>query len=358
MCDNLDDYIGQPLMSIVEAMQKIDKNSKGLLFITDDDNRLIASLTDGDIRRWLIKTGSLNADIASAMFKNPKYITEKNVEDAEKIMREYELTALPVLDDEYRVKDIIFSAIKPELSSKQQNSSLEGVPVIIMAGGKGTRLYPYTQILPKPLIPIGDIPILERIINRFCEYGVDEYYFTVNYKKGMIKSYFKELAPEYKIHYVEEEVPLGTAGSIKLIKKTFATPVFVTNCDILINADYGKVFSYHKTSGNAVTIVSALKNILVPYGVLHFKENGVVTDMEEKPKLSYFVNTGMYVMNPECIELIPDHKKYDMPELLELLMNKGKKVGIYPLSEDSFLDMGEFEELKRMEDKIKGQEYF
>ena len=231
-------------------------------------------------------------------------------------------------------------------------ASLSEVPVIIMAGGKGTRLYPYTKVLPKPLIPIGDIPIMERIINKFRDYGAEKFFATVNYKKGMIKSYFAENQMDFTIDYVEEDKPLGTAGSLSLIKEQFEKPFIVTNCDILINADYDDIYKYHMESGNELTIVSALKNIVVPYGVIHSSENGTVASMEEKPKLSYFVNTGMYILNPELIKDIPDDTFFHMTDLTNKLLKEGRKVGMYPISEDSFLDMGEFEEMHRMEAKL------
>ena len=172
----------------------------------------------------------------------------------------------------------------------------------------------------------------------------------------MIKSYFKELAPKYTITYVEEDKPLGTAGSIKLIKKKFEDSIIITNCDILIEADYEKVIKHHKESGNAMTIVSSLKNTTIPYGVLHSSENGQITSMEEKPQLSCFINTGMYVLEPQYIELIPEDTFYHMPSLAEQLIAKGLKVGMYPISESSFLDMGEFEEMKKMEARVNSGE--
>ena len=189
-------------------------------------------------------------------------------------------------------------------------------------------------------------------MNRFSEYGVNEFYMTVNYKKEMIKSYFAEIYPIYRINYIEETKPLGTAGSIKLIQKEFDTPVIITNCDILIDADYSKIFEYHKESGNALTIVSALKNIVVPYGVLHFKERGIITSIEEKPRLSYFINSGMYVLNSELIKKIPDDTFFHMTDMADMLMQEGYQIGLYPVSEDSFLDMGEMEEMHRMEEKL------
>ena len=337
-------------IGIVEAMEKIDANSAGILFVIDADDKLVGVVTDGDIRRWLIKTGNLDTPISSFMNRNPLYLYSGDRKKASALMREKDITGLPIVDFEKKLLDIV---LPNDVEIEAKNSkALNHVPVIVMAGGKGTRMYPYTKILPKPLIPIGDVPILERIINRFCEYGASEYYMTVNYKKGMIKAHFAELDPDYTIEYVEENKPLGTGGSIKLINKKFEVPVIVTNCDTLIEADYEDIYNHHKNSGNAMTMVAALKNIEVPYGVVHSTENGVIAALEEKPKLSYFINTGMYIVNPEMIDKIPEDTFFHMTHLAEKLMAEGLQVGMYPISEDSFLDMGEFEEMRRMEEKL------
>lgn len=351
--NRLSDLCGSASLTIVEAMEKIDANARGILFITTENNKLVGAVTDGDIRRWLIKTANLTARVEELMNKNPKFLYVADRAKSLTYMCDKKIHALPVLDNHGNIVDIILD--DDEKTECVDSKVLENVPVIIMAGGKGTRLYPYTKILPKPLIPIGDIPILERIINRFFGYGASKYYMTVNYKKGMIKSHFAELNPDYSIEYIEEDKPLGTAGSIKLINEKFNTPVIVTNCDILIEADYEDIYEYHKKSGNAMTIVSALKKIEVPYGVLKTGENGVVTAFEEKPKLSYFVNTGMYIVDGEMLEKIPEDTFFHMTHLAEKLMNEGLQVGMYPISEESFLDMGEFEEMRRMEDKLAGK---
>lgn len=341
---------GQQMM-LVEAMQKIDKNANGVLFVTDEEDRLCGVVSDGDIRRWIIRTGRLDIEICQVMNKNPKYIEKTDLADPYDRMRELSVRAIPVLDDNGHIETIVLMKEKENLCIGRPDS-LQGVSAIIMAGGEGTRLYPYTKILPKPLIPVGGIPIMERIIEYFCSYGMKEYYATVNYKKNMIRSYFSEIERPYHISYIEEEQPLGTAGSLRLIEKKFEMPVFMTNCDILIRADYEDIYNYHKESGDAVTIVTALKNDTIPYGVVYAKENGEVSRMEEKPRRSYFVNTGMYVMNPEVIDLVPVDTFFHMTDLIDIVMKKGLKVGMYPVSEDSFLDMGEFEELKRMEEKL------
>lgn len=344
-------FLISPEQTIVEAMQKIDANAKGILFITNTDRKLIGAITDGDIRRWLIKTGNLQEQISRLMNRNPKSVYRREVASAQDVMRRYSITALPVLNSKGIVIDILFEQ-EQKIEVREGSFSLDKVPVVIMAGGKGTRLYPYTKILPKPLIPIGDIPIMERIIDKFRDVGVTDFYATVNYRKNMIKSYFTDTVKDYEIKYVEENQPLGTAGSLRLIEEDFEQPFIVTNCDILIHADYEDVYRYHRESGNELTIVSALKNIVVPYGVIHSSENGAVQSMEEKPKLSYFVNTGMYILNPELKKEIPQDTFYHMTDLTDKLLKENRKVGMYPISEDSFLDMGEFEEMHRMEKKL------
>ncbi|NBJ92521.1 nucleotidyltransferase [bacterium 1xD42-62] len=332
-------------------MQKIDRNNKGILYIVDKDKRMLGSLTDGDIRRWIIKTGDLNGKAKQVMYTNTKYLLAHESKKAQEYMSVEGLNSVPILDSNRIIEDIIF--YNNSLGKKNKNCmALSQIPVIIMAGGKGTRLYPYTKILPKPLIPIGDIPILERIIGKFRTYGVNEFYLTINYKKEMIKSYFNEINPDYTIHYIEENIPLGTAGSIELIKEEFNTPIIVSNCDTLIEDDYEEILKYHKESGNALTIVSALKNTIIPYGVIHSQEQGIISSIEEKPSMSYFINTGMYVINPEHLKKIPRGQIFHMTDLAEQLITDSHKVGMFPISENSFLDMGEFEEMKKMEDRI------
>ena len=350
----LEDFLCTGELSIVVAMQRISNNRHGILFITDAEQHLLGSLTDGDIRRWLVKTGDLTAPISKVMFKSPSFVLKNNKDKALEIMHRKTITALPVLDANKIIISIVFAS-ENELPNKKKEHNLKDVSVVIMAGGKGTRLYPYTKILPKPLIPIGDVPIIERIINSFCDYNVIDFYIPVNYKKGMIKSYFNDLNPDYSITYVEEDKPLGTAGSLKLIDKKFDRPVIVTNCDILIDADYEDIYKHHLNSGNKLTIVSALKKVVIPYGVLNAGKNGIIESFEEKPCLSYFVNTGMYILNPGVFSQIPDDTFFHMTDLAALLMKNNLQVGMYPIGEDAFLDMGEFEEMHRMEEKLNNR---
>ena len=350
--EELNNYIALEDCALVEAMKKIDINAKGVLFVVNENRELIGVVTDGDVRRWIIRTGKLDSQIHQLMNQLPKYVYEDARQQSNSLFGKYKITAIPVITKSGQLEDVIFPDHKDEVDKKNEHT-LNDVPVVIMAGGKGTRLYPYTKILPKPLIPIGDIPIMERIINRFQEFGTQEFWITVNYRKNMIMSYFADLQEQYFLHYVEENQPLGTAGSLHLLQEKFHQPFIVTNCDILIQADYADIYRYHCESGNALTIVTALKNMVVPYGVIHPLENGGISSMEEKPKLSYFVNTGFYVLNEDLLEKVPQDMFFHMTDLADLLLKEGVQIGMYPISEESFLDMGEFEEMHKMERKLE-----
>ncbi len=350
--DKLELYTADDKITILDALKQINQNAHGILFVVDESLHVIGSVADGDIRRYLLQSEDLSANITEAMCSSPKVLTEEQTDNARELFRSFPFRALPVVDRQGILLDILFSKTGNEIRSEQRQS-LAGIPIVIMAGGKGTRLYPFTKILPKPLIPIGDTPILERVIGRFVDFGARDFYLTVNYKKDLIKAYFADLKPDYQISYVEEDKPLGTGGSLKLIDQNWDKPFFVTNCDILIEADYQALYQEHLSKGNDVTIVVSQKTITVPYGVVIPKDDGTVESMEEKPTMTYLINTGMYVVNPEHIDRIPDDTMYHMPTLIEDLMADGLRVGVFPIDEDSFLDMGEFEEMRRMEDRLK-----
>jgi dTDP-glucose pyrophosphorylase len=349
--NDLQKYIGDENLTVVEIMKKIDFNSAGILYIVDGKGSLEGSISDGDVRRWIIKTGDLSGVAKEIMNRKVRFVMEGDTIDYLLFLNNYVINSVPVVKDDHSIVDIIFRKNSDPISINQSNA-LNDTPVIVMAGGKGTRLYPYTKIIPKPLIPINGIPILERILDRFHNYGVNEFYLTVNYKKGMIKAYFNEEQPKYKIHYIEEDKPLGTAGSIRLINDKFDKPIIVTNCDILIETDYQKILQYHVKSKNDMTIVASLKNTMIPYGVLHIGEKGIVQSMEEKPVMSNLINTGMYIINPKYFDWIPKNTFFHMTDLAEKMIKAAKQVGVYPISEDSFLDMGQFEEIKKMEERI------
>lgn len=333
--------------TILEAMQQINRNSKGLLFV-QDKGVLLASLTDGDIRRWIIKGGDLQAEVKQVANYQPQYLQEGQAHLAMPLMKEYGIGAIPLLNERHEITKIVFQnsvEVKPPEFAKD-------IPVVIMAGGRGTRLSPYTNILPKPLIPIGEYPIAEHIINQFRAYGCNHFYMIVNYKRNMIKAYFDEQQKNYELSFVAEEKPLGTGGGISLLKGAVEDTFILTNCDIMIDDDLTKVYENHVTSGNLITMVCSLKNFTIPYGVVKLGEDGMIVSMEEKPNLSFFTNTGCYFVEPEVINDLEYNEPIDFPTIIEKYMSKGEKVGIYPIGEDAWLDMGRFDEMEKMKERI------
>jgi len=342
--------IGQETISIVDAMKQIGKNSLGILFITDVTGRLVGAVSDGDIRRWLIKTGRLDTGITYVMNRSPKFLYSSQAGSAAAFLLKNRLHAVPILDTDGYILDIVTD--RQDINSGESDA-LKETPVVMMAGGTGTRLYPYTRILPKPLIPIGEKPIAEIIIDSFRQYGCNDFRLIVNHKKNMIKAYFNETAHGYSLSYIDEDKPLGTGGGLSLLKGKLDRTFILTNCDILVEADYGSILDYHNNEKNLVTMVCSLKSFRIPYGVVHLGENGSIRSMEEKPEFSFFTNTGLYVVEPEVIDLIPENEEIGFPTVIEGLRKDGRNIGVYPVSENSWMDMGQPEALEEMRERLE-----
>ena len=349
----LDSLIGTSDMTVIDALRKIDLNARGILFITNDKGQLTGCLTDGDVRRWLIHTGKLATTVKAMMNRAPKSMKGKAKQEALSIMSEFKIRAIPVVDEDNHLVDVIFSDKNNGQITMDTTKSLEETPVVIMAGGSGTRLYPYTKILPKPLIPIGDLPIAERIINQFRMFGCRKYYLIVNVKKGMIKAYFNEIDKEYDIFYADEDIPLGTGGGLSLLRGKIDTTFILSNCDILIRDDFSKMMQAHKDNGNIITMVCSLKSYPIPYGVVHLDSRGSLESIDEKPNLSFMTNTGCYIVNPEVLDEITPGIAVGFPDVMDRIQKKGGRVGIYPVSEQAWLDMGQMDSLEEMRERIE-----
>ena len=328
--------------SIITVMKIFNETGKQVALIAPD-GKLEAVVTDGDIRRFIVKGGTIETPVGAIANYNPRYVLERNRESAKKIMQKYSISALPILSDNGVITSIVF-ANDFELIKKYYIN----IPVVIMAGGFGTRLYPYTKILPKPLIPIGEVPIIEHIINRFQKFNCEDFYLILNYKKNMIKSYFSEVDYSYKLNFVEESKPLGTGGGISLLKGKIDKPFFLSNCDILIDADYESIYKQHIEQKNIITIVCAFRHMTVPYGVIELDSTGRIYKMSEKPQYSFLTNTGMYLLEPRVIHDMVEGEVISLPEIIDKYRNMGENIGVYPINEKCWLDMGQLEELEEM----------
>ncbi len=343
----LKDFLIDENATALEAMELLNKVSKKVLFVLRD-SKFAAAITDGDIRRWILKKGDLNVSIKHIANYNPKYLMENDKEKAKEFMKKNAIEGLPVLNEERDIVSIVLWNDE-EFGIRR---SLD-VPVVIMAGGYGTRLYPYTKILPKPLIPIGEIPIVEHIINRFNNIGCREFYLIVNHKKNMIKAYFNETGKKYKIRYIDEDKPLGTGGGLSLLKGNINKTFILSNCDIIIEEDYFKIYSHHKKEENLITMVCSLKNLKIPYGVVEISDTGFMEDMKEKPELSFFVNTGVYIVEPEIINDLEENIQINFTDIIQKYKGEGKKIGIYPISEHNWMDMGELDQMEEMRRRLE-----
>lgn len=340
------DFLIEENTSMLKAMALLDELAKKVLFV-EVEGKVVASITDGDIRRWILKNGSLEVSVKEIANYSPKYVYEKDKLKAKEKMKEFYVEALPVLSEEGKLISVVLW--NDEVSKKIKID----MPVVMMAGGFGTRLYPYTRILPKPLIPIGDIPIAEHIINRFHENGSEEFHLIVNHKKNMIKAYFNEIEKKYKVNYADEDIPLGTGGGLSLLKGKIDSTFVLTNCDILIEEEYEKIYSYHKKENNLITMVCSLKNIKIPYGVIEIDDNGQIAKMKEKPEFSFFTNTGMYIVEPIVIEKLEPGRSISFPEIIEMYQAAGEKIGVYPISENAWMDMGQIDEMDKMVKRLE-----
>lgn len=345
---NLDikDFIVSEENPVIEVMRVIDKNTKGIAFICEKE-RLLGVVTDGDIRRYILKNGDLNNSIKNIANFSPKYVTNHDAIDYTAYMKHHSITALPIVNKNLKILSIRFLYDNQTL----RNTKLD-VPVVIMAGGKGTRLYPYTQILPKPLIPIGEKTITELIMDHFEAFGCNHFDMIVNYKKNFIKSFFIDNEHKRDVDFIDETKFLGTGGGLKLLEGRYQDTFFVTNCDILIEEDYSDIIKYHKTEKNIITIVSAMKNVTIPYGTIHVSEDGQVVKLKEKPNFTFLTNTGLYVLEPRFLEMIPEDTFIHITDIIQLCIDAGEKVGMYPISEHAWMDMGQLEELEKMRERL------
>ncbi|MBN1914124.1 MAG: nucleotidyltransferase family protein [Candidatus Omnitrophica bacterium] len=340
------DFLISPEFTVKQALKKIDEAGRRIIFVVDKKGVILGVVTDGNMRRWILEGRSLNKKVTKVMNSEPIVLKEGYLrEDAKAIMLSEEIECIPIVDDKRKVisaawwVDLFQEEFKPQKKID--------TPVVVMAGGEGTRLLPFTHVLPKPLIPVGEKPIIEMIIDKFSQYGCEDFYFSLNYKSNIIKAYFNDFEHKYRISYIQEERPLGTAGSLHLLKKKIRGTFFVVNCDTLIEADYTDILRFHKDKKNKITLVGAMKHYTIPYGVCKLGRSGSLVAIEEKPEHDFLAITGLYLLEPQVLRQIPANKCYHLTDLINSCLKKGCRVGVYPISEKSWLDMGELQELQK-----------
>lgn len=335
--------------SLIQTMKLMDEAFTKLLLVFDGE-KFLGIITNGDLQRAIIAHTPFDTPIGKIVSQEGKLYA--HVGDNREKIKEWMLAKraelMPLLDEHDQLADVIFwDDLLADTVVEDKRPKID-IPVVIMAGGKGTRLKPITNVIPKPLVPVGDKTILEVIMDQFERIGCHKFYMSINYKADMMKYYLSQLDHKYDIEFFMEDKPLGTIGSVSLLKGKITTPFFVSNCDSINEQDYRDVWDYHVNNHNDMTIVTMVKSFKIPYGVIETGEDGLMTALKEKPEQTYQVNTGVYILNPELIDEIPEGEFFHITHLMEKVQKRGGRVGCFPVSEQSWRDMGEWPEYLKM----------
>lgn len=333
-----------PETSLLSAFEQMDKTGRRLLIVADSKNKYIGVISVGDIQRAILNKQSLETKVSEVLRSDALFAkTTDDISRIKELMVQLRIESMPVVDENSMLVDVY--EWNDILSDKQISNEVLDLPVVIMAGGKGTRLHPLTNVIPKPLVPISDKTIIEEIMDKFIAVNCKEFYLSVNYLAQEIKDFFsKKQNKNYTVDYFQEDKPRGTAGSLSLLKGKLEKTFFVSNCDILFDVNLSDLLSYHRKNGNAITVVSVIKTINIPYGTIETSENGVLEGLTEKPTLNYQINSGLYVVEPDALDFINGNEFLHITDLIIRLKESGKKVGVFPISEGSWMDMGNWDD--------------
>ena len=334
--------------TILTVLKKMDVSGRKLLIVLNEDV-FVSVISIGDIQRAIIKNININSPIFKILRKEVSFANENdNLSLVKERMKNRRIEFMPIVSISGKLVNIIFwEELFNEVFSFEKKGKCQH-PVVIMAGGLGTRLKPLTNVLPKALIPIGEKTIVEEIISRFENQGCTEFLISVNYKAEMIEYYMKNLKLKSKIKFFKEPKPLGTAGSLTLLRENIASTFFVTNCDILINQDYSEILDYHKTNKNEITIVAVLKHYPIAYGIIETGEDGKLINLIEKPELTFKINSGMYILEPHLLKEIPANTFFHITELIEKIKKRNGKIGVFPVNSGAWIDIGTWDDYLKL----------
>tara|TARA_B100000575_G_scaffold294581_1_gene311751 strand:- start:2925 stop:3986 length:1062 start_codon:yes stop_codon:yes gene_type:complete len=337
--------------SIREAYKQMNKIKRKSLIVAKKNKIILGILSDGDIRRSILKNISLDTSIKSIYNKNYFSINYKNLKltNFKKIFLKKHYDFIPIVNNENKVQNIIFweDLLSSNLNLRKSRIKKNNINLVIMAGGKGRRMGDISKIIPKPLLPFdSNNTLLEKSISNFNNFGISKVFLILNYKKNLIKSYFDEVKNQSKINYIYEKNYLGTAGGLVLLKNKVADPFFLINCDTIIdNEDYNQIYSHHIKQNNDLTIVASSKEFIYPYGICKLDNDGNFKKIEEKPKMDFLVNTGCYIINPKLLKLIPKNKSLNMDNFIKLVHREKYKISLYPVHQNSWIDLGNIDNI-------------
>lgn len=347
----IDEYKVKVDFSIRDTVKKMDEGGMGFCVCVDDKDKVIGVVSDGDFRHAVHNEIQLDENVTKIVNRD-FYCVQKNHDhkEIENIFNNTIVRQIPVLQNG-KLVDIITEEKFYGLDEDKKRRTLNN-PVVIMAGGKGTRLDPFTRVLPKPLIPLGDDPIIKVIMDEFVKFGMNNFYISLKDKSKMVKAYFHDHDMDYHIKYIHENKPLGTVGALKHLEGQMKNSFFVSNCDIIIHTDYSAFYDFHKTGNYSLTMVGSMRQYTVPYGVCEIDSGGMLKAIREKPQYDFLVNTGLYLLEPSVLQYIPEDTCFDMTDLIRKVQDNGLKVGIFPVSERSWIDVGQLSEYKDIVSKL------
>lgn len=344
---NLQSILLPPSATIREVMRALDKGSLRIVLICDANQRLLGTVTDGDTRRALLADANMHDPVSLAMNVNPISVSSKSTREQRlKLMRHHDLTAVPILDSNNYVLGLetIHQAMQPEPRDN---------PVFLMAGGFGTRLQPLTDRCPKPMLRVGEKPILEHLVEQFISYGFHNFYISTHYLPEAIRNHFGDGSKwGVSVQYVHEDTPLGTGGALGLLPKDLPNlPLIMMNADVLTKLNYAQLLRHHESRGFDATLCVREDEHRVPFGVIETEEQ-LITSMVEKPIYRYKINTGIYVLSTDIVASVKVGQRIDMPTLLEEQRKQEKRIGTYT-SYDYWLDIGQMKDYQKAQRDIE-----
>ncbi|RAP34028.1 nucleotidyl transferase [Candidatus Marinamargulisbacteria bacterium SCGC AG-410-N11] len=338
--------------TIKQALKTLDSTAEKIILVVNENTDFLGTLTDGDIRRALLKDASLETSIEGIFNKSFIYLNEDEFtkEKAIEMCKENKIIGLPILNNK---KIVSYYSYYNEHNISQKTKKNLSLPVVIMGGGKGTRMKPISDVFPKPLIPLNGKPMINHVIDYFTEYGIDNYFLTLNYKSNLMISYFDSLDKSYSINFAIEPFFMGTAGSIKLLEDKLPNEFIISNCDCIAKTNLSDIIHQHQEKKTLLTVVCSIQHHQIPYGKINYKNGGAITSIEEKPELSMPINTGVYIANKKVLDYIETDKVFHMTHLIEKLIENNLPVHCFFINEKEFIDFGQWKEYERALDLIK-----
>ena len=333
--------------NIRQAIKILNKYGTKTIIVINNKKKLVGTLSDGDIRKSIIKGFNLESSINDIYNKKPIFLYENEIDKKKirKIFLKKKISLIPIVNKK-KILTRIFH-LEDVLDLYNADDEIEKyskkLGIVIMAGGKGVRMQPYTKIFPKPLLPMGDDTVIDLIVSKFLRYRFNNFYVTTNYKHQVINNHFKKYKTKINCKLIKENKKLGTAGSLAYLKNSKENLFFVSNCDSVVSEDYNNILNFHSKNKNDITIVASKKSIQFPYGVCQLNDKNKFIGFKEKPKFNFLFNTGLYLINKKEFRFLKTNQKLDMDDFILKLKKNKKKIGIYQIEHNQWQDLGSWE---------------